>query len=551
MNRTIVLPLMFLLPLILHSCGFLPVPQVEYEFRTKGPPPYFYDDFEQNDGTFSTRYFYERNSRPKSKLETKIVYSGKFSASLEAGAKLSTAINALEPGEFSFFLYKNQYTNATHSPLEVTANNNHIDLTIFDYSENDSSKEKWVYASFSLDSGNYKISWENKYDEDYDVPYFCIDELRFSGFMENISPMYQEYYYSSPDVFDWEDFADANKYHLQVSFSDSFMLPIIDVDNVVSSAYTLPYQLEGGKRYYWRIRPFTNGEWREWSGPEIFLLYGPFISDSFEINDGQFSTINAWGLNGNVPPFLQNTVSFDGEWAVEFPKFNAGKSCFYLDVDGLNSKYVTFRVKAEEEPSYADILQFYVGTDYNIVPFNNEHWAIYSHLIPPGLSRLMWQYRRPYNEWSLWIDLVEIFDVDILESDNFENNDGIESKAFSWIYSGDVPPLLKNLGSNWVVEFGGFKGTTTILATSELCCYTEYAEDRSISYDVYVENTDCGWFAVYVDSILDHYVTDQGEWVTKTFTVAEGAHEILFRNSRADHRTTDAFIWLDEIVTSL
>jgi hypothetical protein len=48
--------------LLVSSCFLFPASEAKYEFLTKGPPTFLYDDFEQNDGTNSTRYYYDLGS---------------------------------------------------------------------------------------------------------------------------------------------------------------------------------------------------------------------------------------------------------------------------------------------------------------------------------------------------------------------------------------------------------------------------------------------------------------------------------------------------------
>ena len=86
--------------LVITSCFLLPMSPQKYESLTKPPPTFLYDDFEQNDGTNSTRYYYECEN--KAELMGDSAITGNWSFFIPSGGSLSFTVTYPSSGSLSF-----------------------------------------------------------------------------------------------------------------------------------------------------------------------------------------------------------------------------------------------------------------------------------------------------------------------------------------------------------------------------------------------------------------------------------------------------------------
>lgn len=95
--------------------------------------------------------------------------------------------------------------------------------------------------------------------------------------------------------FDWEDFPEAQKYHLYVigPFASG---PLIDEENITSSAYTMiregSYIIpRNGNNWTWKVRAYIDEGWIEWSENRTFDVerYNTDCPDIFKNNKVHYS----------------------------------------------------------------------------------------------------------------------------------------------------------------------------------------------------------------------------------------------------------------------
>ena len=532
--------------LSLVSCWILPMGLPEYELAKLGPPLYFFDDFEQNDGKFSTKYYYELRGSPKPLLDTEYAYSGSHCIRLAPGAELKMRITV--PGQtdgvFEFRLRGNSHYGYGADWLEIELDDDPVwDLWYDGYL----LSKGWVLASFSLPWGEHEIRLRNVEEWGDDV-YYCLDDLCFAGFMADATPQEQELFLTTPSTLNWGDLEDAEKYHLQLAYADTFTDPVVDADDLADSHYSL-LGLEPGRRCCWRVRPLIDGTWRQWGITRTFLVNGPFTADSFETHDSRFSTLNAWKLEGNVPPRLQNAESYDGSWAAQFGGFSDGKSSFSVQVDPPVEQFITFRARAEDQAAQTGTLRFRIGADSNTLNPQIDRWTTFSFLLPPDPQEYTWENERyDYDHALLWVDDIEIFDIGTFTGDDFEDNNGTTSNAYHWIHGGVVPPQLVGVGQpDAEIMFTGFEN-----GDSDLVCYTYFSEPKIIKFYVTFQTYWGGDVGVWVDGTNERYVyptkylphSTGGQEATPE--IPAGVHQIIFRNRRSGDTATDS-VWIDDV----
>lgn len=161
---------------------------------------------------------------------------------------------------------------------------------------------------YNLDSGNYVIHVQS-----LDIQHLG---SAFSGptFFTITSPLAPSLILpldssqtSTSVSFQWATFPSAIKYNLQLAFSNSFAVPIIN-DSTITSTVQLINVLPSDTTLYWRIRTWNGSSWSPWSVCWQFNTYNlytapfstpplcPYANSTFNIGYSSSATL----FNGNI-----------------------------------------------------------------------------------------------------------------------------------------------------------------------------------------------------------------------------------------------------------
>ena len=419
---------LILLSVILAAgCDFLPAPLAEYDYTKNGAPGYFYDDFEEEENGFSSKYYYELEGSIRPSISTSYSHSGNNSIYLPTvDSALSFSIDAAEGGTFSFWARPDSSADTDTAALTVNDLAVNAELTAIEVDDNNSYyNNKWYQYSLDLEKGLNKLT--------IDLFGYYLDDFLFDTPMTGATPGEGALYYKSSPSFDWPDFAGAGKYHLQAASSPDFADPLIDVDSLIESSYSPQPALAEGSRYYWRIREYRNDCWSFWKAPRSFMICGDFTDESFESGDDFASLTNDWYISAANSPSIDSYSD-----CAEFSGFNSGKSSFSTIVNCTGESDLVFRYFYND--ARAGELYFHIDDEATLIgPLSGYSWGYCGFHLPAGEHVIKFEnIRAPSvsdSSYSFYIDDISVGVLDALSSDDFESYPPGPITGRSWLLS--------------------------------------------------------------------------------------------------------------------
>ncbi len=172
----------------------------------------------------------------------------------------------------------------------------------------------------------------------------------------------------------------------------------------------------------------------------------PIVNDDFETGD--FSK-NPYSLGGDTEPFIQDSDTYEGTYAVRFGDINDSQSSFFtLEDITINSEtIVSFYVMVDSETSswgVYDGFSFYVDGS-QIIEWDEDDcgsWTQYQYILSEGMHTLKWEYAKDSiysgGEDTAWVDNIE-FDGDVtieppkpeISISGVENGDIVDRKVLA------------------------------------------------------------------------------------------------------------------------
>ena len=524
-----------LVTVLFPSCFLLPMEEIQYAVEVNGPPDYFFDDFEENDGDFSTRYYYKRAGSNKPALTQEYRHSSETAVAMTGETTFSVAIEFGESGSLSFWISDGSRMYLETDLNEVEDFQVYIDGVETTYAMQREDPDYWYQYFVDVEPGSHTVKFERKDTNGItDEESLYIDDICFTGFMEDAVPAEKEFYLEETPEFDWGDCADAQGYRIQVSALSDFSVCAVDDDTITESGYVPATDLSAGKKYYWRVRVLRNGRWEPWSLPRTFAVGGDFLSESFEEHDDIFSTANPWMFGDGFKPQITDRESFDGSYAAMFGGFKDGESSFYTRCLVEKQSVVSFYLYPSGWESYTGSLSFSVDETALEVEASYMKWTSFNTIVDAGDHTLTWGNTREdvyFDDYNIFIDRIELAEIGTFESDGFENNDGQDSLTFKWRYEGHSVSSLTNEDSHegdWSMCIGP-GGSDTI--ESHLVCYTGVSVPSVVSYWVYTPQS-IGDFSVSIDDVLDHKHNGYHGWKQGVFHVGTGTRKISFSSDQ-------------------
>ena len=117
-----------------------------------------------------------------------------------------------------------------------------------------------------------------------------------------ISPAEDEHLVSSMVSFAWEDIPDVVLYNFQLSLVSNFSTLLLNT-TTTEPGYTYGAALTNGQVYYWRVRPYYDTTWQDWSPAGKFYAMTPPLAPA------PVSPVNGAILFINNPMLIWNPVA--------------------------------------------------------------------------------------------------------------------------------------------------------------------------------------------------------------------------------------------------
>jgi len=528
------------------ACDFLPAPLAEYNFIKDGAPDYFFDDFEEIEGDFSSRYFYERTGFTKPSLYTADSHSTQNSIKFQYGSELSVSLNVAENGVLNFWIKEtSSYWSSTTEPENLIFQVDNIN-TIPELTGR--IENEWYKYSVNIAEGEHKVLWKTDFNQ-FDSDYYLLDDISFAGFMRGALPADNSIYCKETPAFDWNDYEGASAYHFQLADSTDFANPLIDIENLTVSALTPTENLEIKKTYYWRVRPYKSEKWLQWSTHYKFSIAGDFVTESFETTDGNFSTLNFWTSGDDKMPEISDTsYSFDGDKVAKFTDFKNGCRSFSTAVNYPEAKIINFFYEFDDSWGTGYFYFCIDGTE-TLIEYSDTRWHSYSAIIPAGQHSIKFKNSRTESDYasnSIFIDLITINEASSFSFDNFDLNDGTVSTAHSWLRTGNDLPFITNSKSysgSWSMQLGQNSSYNLL---SNLICYSDTTEPSFLSLKLWT-NYNSGDLQLLIDGTVHSNNFINNNWNVIVKTIPPGEHSIAFNNNRSNNYSS---IYLDDIEVS-
>ena len=169
--------------------------------------------------------------------------------------------------------------------------------------------------------------------------------------------------------------------------------------------------------------------------PNVSGIADDFIDESFEQNDGEFSTQNIWMFGGTGELSISDERALDGSYSARFGNFGSGLSSFYTAAGVSDTSVVSFSYFKTDWG--ADALYFYIDDEKIFTADSTtSRWSSSYSIIDPGIYTLKWENSRftyCHDNEYYYIDNIRVHEIGALVSDDFENNDGTFSETFDWI----------------------------------------------------------------------------------------------------------------------
>lgn len=429
---------------ILSGCSLFQI-QSEgiYTYHKEGAPSYYYDDFEANDGTSSTKHYFVRTANEAGeppKISRDWASEGSWSMRIPAGAALSFELTPKEFGILSFAL-----SLGCPSYIILDGHSNGPESI----RDSDPSPDI-VRGAVNLDAGSYKVTFPQASQAYY------VDEIKFVPFLLGASPDDGEAVSDSPTL-DWRDVDGGSPYKLQVSYYEDFTSTVVDISGIGESRYALS-GLPSGKCYFWRVQTASAVKSDTWSSPQHFYVAAQPQDDSFETALFGTEALNAWCGGGMEAPALTSLDASSGTHSVRLGHLNEVGEVSYLEMavslDSPKVLHYSYKIVGDGGPDQLSVyLQFSKqvtqGTSTTVSKGTYQSltggaWSSAAELIPMGESILRWTFVRTAASGNLdsyaLVDEIRFEDPPVLGNEEFEPAGGTSSW---WGFQGWTPPVLQ------------------------------------------------------------------------------------------------------------
>jgi hypothetical protein len=435
------------------SCGLLPLSEAGYLYKKDVLPnylrgdvsTYFRDGFEENDGTKSLLNVFKYHALSAGSLDPLVSKSwaaeGHYSLKVPAQVEVSFKICPKEAGTLSLRTSGEYYNSILVDGAGVRCKN----------------YEGWNGTSnlriFPITAGLHTILLPDSNTEIF------FDDLRFDPLLVGQSPAEGDIAHPG-FVLDWPDFPYTSTYRLQVAMDEDFSDLVLDVDGLTTSRFT-PTTLEKGKKYYWRVTTWRSEEFTAWTLPSYFLIPAAPVDESFENGLAGEEALNAWKIEGVIPPRIQSADAAEGSNSLRLDfiynsslewKTSSATLAYTLERPKLMRYSVKFDFDASApyctgilgvEPS-GGTPEFQVETD--------RQWRAETRLLRQGTGTVTWEYTANYNagnpnpgdNWAL-IDDIRFEDIPTFTADGFEL-DAQGKPCFAWGFGGWKAPTILDMG---------------------------------------------------------------------------------------------------------
>lgn len=215
---------------------------------------------------------------------------------------------------------------------------------------------------------------------------------------------------------DWEDATNALYYELEVSTNSSFTYPIISVNDLTSSQYTIPSnRLDENTLYYWRVRIIKNRDISTWT-------------------ERKFTT-----LNSNPGPELVSPSNYSSNMSVT-PTFN------WADVTGVD--YYILQVSTRSSFGATVIDESSLSESEFTVPANTLQHQTYYYW------RVKYVKNGAPSEWSdVWrIRTMSVPRVSRLTTPSYRSTNVDISPTFEWLEAEGVTGYVLQVCADYSMD---------------------------------------------------------------------------------------------------
>ncbi len=393
----------------------------------------------------------------------------------------------------------------------------------------------FILLIFSIFSCDLLPKMEDEYFiEKYDLSTSMISPVERSC-IRDISP-----------TFKWDISESAVSYDFQLSRNESFSGTLLaDIKGITKKEYTYTGELTEHGEYYWRFRVLINNEWSAWLSYSFIYIPGDLF-DSFEVNDGSFSTLHDWTFSEYSNPFIQSYESYQGNYAVQMgEQDDSSDSFFSVSVSNNKEKLISFWVKNNSSSS----LVFKIDSEEKLSIQNVWNWSKYTVYLEAGTHSLTWN----FDKWSYsdpaYIDTITISDIqDFSEAFDTFDQSFISSKpiqrdgdSFPFlqteeIYEGDSSIQFGDIGS---YENSSFE--TTIKIESD--CKVSFYAKKSSYYGILKFSID--------DSVKFDSSSSISDWTEHIYFLTKGTYTLKWDYyKKYSYDSNDEKVYINSITIS-
>ncbi|MBN2510469.1 MAG: hypothetical protein JXB03_09335 [Spirochaetales bacterium] len=373
-------------------------------------------------------------------------------------------------------------------------------------------------------------------------------EEKYSINVKDISATANAVTTNGTPLLSWTGNRNIATFDLQICDDDDVSGPLlVDAAGLTSNSYQITTPLSEYGRYGWRVRARTkNGELSKW-----YLFHFSYLEtqtfDSFEIHDGNFSTLHDWTLSeynhGNTCPYIQDTRAYDGEYAVALPAGSTMETQLRVTRDTMLLFYL-------QKTSSIETLALTIDNEnYNRVSIKNalESWTPFWCVLKEGTHTVRWRNtNNHYQEDVVFIDAIQTQAMPDF-SNAFEEWDDSVGTINSITRSGDEGPYIDPLeacAGSYSVIIGGeaptgnsiFEAQVTIHHDSYCSFYYRKNNTTNFGADLYFRIN--GGQKLYTWSPVP-------EWTEVRYVLPAGEHTLEWEHDKYYDETERA--WIDDI----
>jgi hypothetical protein len=489
--------------LCLSACGaLLPMAEAKYKFTTKGAPSILYDDFEENDGTQSTKYYYEAvENAAAPRVSRDWAASGEWSLRLEYDSVLCFSLDAPIEGTLSF---QGRYS-VYRFLLLIDGSESQISLS--------EKNDEYIFSA-AITKGSHRIILSiPDGGENY------IDDLSFVPFMIAASPADKTLFYTGqPDRLSWTACDSIAKYRVQIAEDAEFSSLILDRSDVADAEVAL-MPLPKGKTYFWRVSSAEDSFWPQWGPIRCFGLAGDPLDDSVEeilpvISSGDVVIATGCGTDGNS--------------AIRIGHGRSGGSRVQLSLTLDSPQVLRFAIRQDQANYYCKTRLVIDTASYNCSM--STAWSYPTYSLTAGSHTLAWVADYGQDLPDTLIDSVSISDLQALVDDDLEPVASDTGTRNAWGFRGTEPPVLTEGAGR-----GGGRGIVFstenrafVFRFSELSLGSLIAEDCIVTVDY----RNCHMPYAIIDGATQDFLglsyssELKADWNTIVFGVSAGAHDL-------------------------